>query len=349
MSSAIEVRELGHDEHADWDRLVAGSPHGSTYALSAYLDALCRATGGTFRVLAAIRDGAILGGVTLYGESSRFGTRVETRPLLYYNGFVLRAGNGKYPSLRTALEVSTLAALEQALARLRLARLSLKSRDALHDARVFLDQGWQARPTYTYVVPLDDLGALWERMEKNLRRLVRRGEREQLAFTDDDDFPSFYRMHAQTHRRKGAPLYLPEPAFATWFHSLRALGLCRLYQARLPDGRSIAAQLVLLGPHPVSHTVAAAADAEHLELGANAFLRWRAFEDLAGRGAVANDLTDASLNPVTHFKSQLGGELRVNLVLSRPEPLAPRLARGAARLALGANSRLVRAVRGSRP
>lgn len=348
MNPAIEVRELGCDDHPAWERMVANSPHGSIYATPTYLEVLCRATAGEFRILAAIRDEQILGGVPLYGEPSRLGTRVETRMLLYYNGFVLRAANGKHPSLRSALEVSPLAALEQALGKLRLARLSLKSRDAFHDARVFLDCGWQARPSYTYVVPLDDLGVLWDRMEQNLRRLVKRGERERLAFTDDDDFASFYRMHIETHRRKGAPLYPHESAFATWFHSLRSLGLCRLYHARLPDGRSIAAQLVLLGLHPVSHTVAAAANVDHLDLGANPFLRWRAFEDLARRGAVANDLTDASINAVTHFKSQLGGDLRVNLVLSRPDPLGPRLARGAARLARGTKSRLACAIRGAR-
>lgn len=349
MTNAIDVRELVPGDYPAWERMVAESPHGSIYATPTYLAALCRATGGEFRILAAIRDEQILGGVALYGEPSRFGTRVETRVLLFYNGFVLRAANGKYPSLRTALQVATLAALERAMDKLRVSHLSLKCRDAFHDARVFLDRGWQARPSYTYVVPLDDLGALWERMEQNLRRLVRRGERERLAFTDDDDFASFYRMHLETHRRKGAPLYLPEPAFTTWFHTLQSLGLCRLYQARLPDGRSIAAQLVLTGSHPVSHTVAAAADAEHLELGANPFLRWRAFEDLARRGAVANDLTDASLNPVTHFKSQLGGDLRVNLVLSRPDPLGPRLAHGAARLARGAKAFLASSVLGVHP
>jgi hypothetical protein len=52
-------------------------------------------------------------------------------------------------------------------------------------------------------------------------------------------------------------------------------------------------------------------------MGASAFLRWRAFESLAQAGYAANDLTDASLNPVTRFKSQLGGELRATLSVSK--------------------------------
>lgn len=71
----------------------------------------------------------------------------------------------------------------------------------------------------------------------------------------------------------------------------------------------------------MSHTVAAAFDAEYMQLGATAFLRWNAFEHLSRLGYEANDLTDATLNPVTHFKSQLGGDLKTNLVLVYPDSL----------------------------
>jgi hypothetical protein len=64
-------------------------------------------------------------------------------------------------------------------------------------------------------------------------------------------------------------------------------------------------------------------DPAHARLGASAFLRWRGFETLAGLGYRANDLTDAALNPVTHFKSQLGGNLELALVLNAPP--SPRL------------------------
>jgi hypothetical protein len=126
-------------------------------------------------------------------------------------------------------------------------------------------------------------------------------------------------MHLETHERKGAPLYLPERGFRSFFERLAKQGLLRLYHARLKDGRSISSQLVLLGPHSTSHTISAAADAKYLGLGGTPFLRWKVFEHLAELGYLANDLTDAELNPVTHFKSQLGGDLETCLVLSRQD------------------------------
>jgi hypothetical protein len=40
---------------------------------------------------------------------------------------------------------------------------------------------------------------------------------------------------------------------------------------------------------------------------------------LAALGYKANDLTDATLNPVTHFKSQFGGTLEQSLVVQSPQ------------------------------
>ena len=175
--------------------------------------------------------------------------------------------------------------------------------------------------------------------------MVARCKEQGLTVTADDDFDAFHRLHVQTHDRKRAPVYLPRDAFRVFIDQLRAKQLCRLYHARLPDGRVVASQLVLLGPHPVSHSVCAASDAEFLTLGASAFLRWQVFEDLARAGYQANDLTDAALNPVTHFKSQLGGDLALSLMVARPASVSWRIGELAASLPMRMKRRMLRIVR----
>jgi hypothetical protein len=110
---------------------------------------------------------------------------------------------------------------------------------------------------------------------------------------------------------------------------VRAENLCRLFHARLPNGQPIATQLVLLGPNPVTHTVTAAADPEFMRTGVTAFLRWKVFESVSAMGFSGNDLTGAGLNPVTHFKSQLGGDLRLFLALDSPRVVQNQFASGA--------------------
>ncbi|NNG16773.1 MAG: GNAT family N-acetyltransferase [Gemmatimonadales bacterium] len=325
MKAPLIVRELAPSEFDRWDRLVAEAPEGSIYNTAPYLGALCESTGADFRILSAAKGDELQGGVALYEQPSRWGTIVSPRLLLYYNGLVTRPDASQYPSVRARRRMEIQQALETALSRQGYVRLCLKSCSPLRDVRVFQQRGWRVVPTYTYVVPLTDLKALWQRMEQNLRRLVTRCETQGLTVSDDDDFESLFRMHFDVHRRKGAPLYLPKAEFERYFKQLKAAGLCRLYQARLPDGRSISAQLVLTGSHAVSHTVCAASDGEFLSMGASAYLRWKAFEALAGLGHSANDLTDAALNPVSRFKSQLGADLHLCLQIAHRDEMGIRL------------------------
>ena len=261
------------------------------------------------------RAGEVVGGVPLYERDSRLGSFVSPRLLLYYLGPILRRSESKYPSQQTARNVETLEALAGALGGLGHAQVTLKARHTVADVRPFLLAGWSCSPTYTYVVSLSELPKQWNRVEQNLRRLVDRCAAEDVRFSEDDDFESFLGLHHLTMLHHGAAPYLPDEAFRRWFQTLHRAGLCRLFQARLPDGQVLAAQLVLLGTHPVSHTVCAATDPVHRRLGAAAFLRWRAFEWLGAHGKTGNDLTDAALGPVTHFKSQFGGELVTNFVV----------------------------------
>ena len=316
MASQVSVDWLADDELATWSAFVAASPTGSAYSLPAYLEALAAAAGGRFRVLAPRRGDELVGGIALYERPTRLGVVVRPRLLLYYNGLVLREEATRYPSERTAREVKTVDALAEALEALGFRRAELRTRGGFTDARPFQARGWTATPSYSYVVPLDDLEDQWGRVEQNLRRLVGRCAREGFAVSDDCGFDAFFALHSGTHERKGAPLYLPADAFRTYYETLAAEGLARLYAARSAAGDVVSAQLVLLG-HPVTHSVAAGTAPEAARSGVTAFLRWKVFEHLAAEGSVANDLTDATLGPVAHFKAQLGARLELALVVQR--------------------------------
>jgi len=324
--SSTTTRFLTSEEYPKWDAFVEKSSSGSVYSTARYLAALCAATHSTFRILAAYRGSELFGGIALYETASRWGSAVSNRLLLYYNGFVLRDSLSKYPAERTSEQQATLKALVEALEQGAWGRIILHHRSPVQDLRVLQVHGWFVTPTYSYVVPLTNLTQQFELVDKNLRRLIRRAEDEHLVVTEDEDFDSFFKLHEEVHQRKEAPLYLPRPVFQKYFEQLRREQLATLYQVRQTDGRAIAAQLVLLGNHRICHTVCAGSHPDGLKNGASAFLRWKAFESLAARGYQGNDLTDAALNPVTKFKSELGGNLELTLVSTSPERGAFRVA-----------------------
>jgi len=348
MSRGVDSRRLAAEDWPAWERLVSESPDGSVYALPAYLDALCSAAGGNFELLGVFRGEELVGGLPLYLRNGSGGTWVGPRLLLYYLGPVLRASETRYPSQRTSRQLDVLGAMTKALAERGLDAMTFKCRHTVADVRPFLAAGWKAWPSYSYLVPLEDLELAWSRVEQNLRRLVDRCDKAGFRLVEDDAFPTFYRLHRLALERKDTEPYLPESAFEAFFHRLRSAGLCRLFHAALPDGTIAASQLVLTGPHPVSHTVCAGADPQHLATGVNAFLRWSSFVALREGGSRANDLTDAALNPTTHFKSQLGGDLVQCMVLEGPSSRRWRLARLAATVEGTARSAARRLLRGGR-
>lgn len=316
----VQVRELAAGDLDAWRELVGRSEDGSVYALPEYLAALCAATGAQWRIIGAFLDGRLVGGVPLYERRARSGMVAANRTLLYYNGLVLALPPRKYHSDRVAQSLQLLEAIAQNLESRKLAQVLLHNRSTVLDLRPFIARGWQERLSYTYVLPLEDMRAQWEQVDQNLRRLIQRCERDGVSYREDDDIDALFALHLQTHRRKGAPLYLPQQAFQTYYRSIAAAGLARLGHA-VYDGRVIASQLMLTGPHLVAHTVCAGADEDFLRMGASAFLRWHAALALARDGYRANDLTDAGLNPVTRFKSQLGAQLTPTWSVARESRL----------------------------
>jgi len=317
MAAEIKLREMVQREYDSWNRLVGVSPSGSVYALPAYLDVLCSSTGGSFSILGVFRGSELVGGMPLYGEQSRGGRMIYNRLLLYYLSPVIREYSGQHPYERTSRHLAILRAIEEYLRTLECSYLHLNFRHPIADVRTFLSDAWHVQPSYTYLVEIRDLEETWRLIEQNMRRLITRAQKQGLVFTDDDDFDSFFRLHAEIHERKGGPLYLPEASFRGYYERLKAQSLARLFHARLPNGRSVASQLVLTGPKPVAHTVCAGSSAEHLSTGSTPFLRWKSFERLSTLGYSWNDLTDATLNDVTRFKGQLGGDLVINWAVRR--------------------------------
>lgn len=317
MSTQLSIHTIAESDYPLWNQFVSNSPSGSIYALPAYLEVLCRVTNARFSIVGVFKGSELVGGMPLY--FSRFGPGwiTSNRLLLNYHSPVMREYSTSNPFERTSRRLAILHALQSHLRSVDCFHLQLQIRHPIEDVRPFLSAVWEVRLNYSYVVDIADLQAAWGRVHQNLRRLVDRATKQGLTLTDDADFESFYRLHIDTHRRKGAPIYLKEAAFRRYILALQAQNLCRLYHARLPDGTSVAAQLVLTGTHPVTHTVCAGADPAHLALGSTPFLRWKAFESLSALGFTGNDLTDAALSDVTRFKGQLGGELVLNWIVTR--------------------------------
>jgi hypothetical protein len=305
--SSVNISILSESQYGDWDSFSAKASGASPYSSSQYLSILCTAAGGTFRIVGAFIAGRLVGGVALYESKSLYGNCANPRLLLYYHGILLSREIG------SSTQIEVLCALAGTLSTMGYARVTLANLNDIQDVRPFLRAGWRSWPSYTYVMPLTKDVPAHTLFDKNLRRLARRAEDAGVVVTQDDDFDSFFALHSEIHERKGAPLYLDRQSFRRYITGLLASGLGRLYHARTSSGPACATQLVLTGAQSQSHTICAGSAKDSLKLGVTPFLRARVFDSLAMLGYQGNDLTDAALGPVTHFKSHLGATLVQNI------------------------------------
>ena len=317
MAGDLTIKTLEESEFEHWDRFVDGSRHGSIYNQSYFLDALCRAFGTHFRILAVFKNDELVGGAGLHYVPGQHGDLVQLRPLLYYNGLVIKDFESKYPSITESRQAEVIETILGELEGGRYASAEFSNTSAFNDLRLFLQHGWQLFPRYTYVVPISDPPAQWERVEQNLRRLISRCEREGFRLEASREAGDFYSMHENTYRRKGVEPYIAREKFIELHGSLKERDACQIYFAVTPDGRRAAGVVVLMSKHPLTHTWMAGSDPEFLRTGASAFLRWKVFEDLHQRGYAFNDLTDAMNPHVAKFKSQFGGRLETSFVVHK--------------------------------
>ncbi len=344
-SKQLELISLPKEQHPEWDAFVAEQEAtGSIYSSAAYLTALCKSAGGTYSIAAVRRAGDLLGGIGLYNTEKHHHSIVSNRLLLYYNGVVLKDELVHSANAQSQL-LCVLDGLINCIQAADFGSIVLHCRSSEIDYRPFLEADWTAEPSYTFVVDLKDTEKLWKDLDKNARRLIRRAEDAGVEVHEDNDFESLYAMHFETHQRKGAPLYLPKERFKAYSEMIFKEKLGSIFTARLSDGTPAASQLVLHGPHPGSHTVCAGAAQEHLSTGTSYLLRWKAFETLAAAGYAYNDLTDAARGSVSRFKSQLGAELRMNMVLRSPESATYNFAKSLDQGYRGLRSRVGRLVR----
>lgn len=319
MAAALHVRDVLPAEYADWRRVLAASEEGSPYQLPEYLNALAEATNGQCRLLGAFRHGELVGGMGLYLQHVTLGgTQATSRLLLYYNGPFVQPCLSQHPHKQEKHRRDIHRAIESQVHNAGYRRVRFKARPPHIDYRVFLDQGWHAKPVYSYVIDLQDMPQLWQNIDNNLRRLVRRCERENVIFSDEGSCDAFLDMHAETSCRKDAPQYLPREPFRRFIETLRKQGCLTLFQISSAKGVPVATQLVLHGDHTVAHTLSAGSTESDLQSGCNAILRWRVCQWLANRGYRALDLTDAHNITVARFKSQLGAKVQLGLQLELP-------------------------------
>lgn len=145
----------------------------------------------------------------------------------------------------------------------------------------------QSRVTLDLPLPAD-VQTLWESLSKNMRKKVRRSERDGLVSEvgGREHLGEFYRIYAANMQELGSPMHSPQ-FFAGLFERFGDNVLTVL--VRVDETREVAGAAVALRFRRVLAVLCAHSDRAHLHLFPNNLLYWALLDAAIGRGCTVAD------------------------------------------------------------
>ena len=241
----LAVRPLHSDEYNAWNEVVRLAPGGNCFQQADWLEMLC-ATDEDLRPLLLgcfTEAGQLVGGQALIYHR-RWGMNLTPVFEFFYNSPLTPPPVGKKSAKPDAVAAALIAALPAWLN-----WAAFETHPDGDDIRPYLYAGWQATPLYTHLWHMGAADDIWQRMNREKRREIRRAQEQyQFGVAGEtavlDEFLPLYRQTMQKFSWWPSPKW--EAIFRQRFAWMQARDGCRLHTVREQNGRLLAGVITLV-------------------------------------------------------------------------------------------------------
>jgi len=310
MPDTYEVQPV--EDYAIWDTFVSQSIGGTIFSTQPWLDCAAQTLGGQFKLYGCYKNGHLIAGLSGL-EQKRSGLRFLRTPDLTPHGGMLYApipskGPAKLEAEWGRATRTLLDYLQQ-----RFDYFFLVQAPGLNDIREFAWTDWDIRVRYTYQIDLSDLGALWERVERRTRTVIRKAEKlnfDVLPTSDWELLKSYYEL-IYSQQEGGTPV---DPGLVRDFAANAAKrNLVEAYKVESPTGE-VASIVVFVRGFDTVYAWLNGKDPALNSTGAESLLYWRYF---ARTEYQKFDFVGANMPAIAKFKRGFGGDLVPYFVTER--------------------------------
>ena len=317
-TNSPSLRYLKPDEYPLWDALVEESPQGTVFCRSWFL----KAAAADIRILACFIGGRLVAGIPLHFER-RFGLPFcKMPPLVHTWGIVIAPFTGKQVTVFSReMNVLTLLAKELASQRFFI--------QSFHPTQLnwlpFYWNGFRQVTYYTNVIEdLTDIDRIWDEMEGNTRRNIRKAETAGITVVPcDSELATTLSEKTFSHQRKSLPF--SRAYVDRLYRAARQHGAGRCFAAVDRSGRPHAASFVVWD-RKRAYYVAGGADPDVRSSGAQSLLLWHFLKFVSSETA-AFDFAGSVVEHIERFFSGFGAKLvPYNRIMKLPRPMWASLA-----------------------
>jgi hypothetical protein len=206
----------------------------------------------------------------------------------------------------------------------------------------FYWRGFEQSTRYTYVIDdLSDLDRVWRELQENVRRNIRKAQK-QLRVRTDDDIRRFVRINALTFARQGLPLPYPPTTLFRLDRACARRDSRRIFVAEDAHGQ-VHAALYLVWDRESAYLLLSGADPALRQSGATSLLTWEAIRFAAGVTR-RFDFEGSMVEPIERFFRHFGGR-QVPYLSVRKQSRRARIARSVRESLRGVRAQLAARVR----
>ena len=310
--TGIVARPVSPGEYAQWNELAAKDEAGTVYHDARWLGAVSEASCDELVLLGFYLGERLVGGLP-FQVRRRAGLTLARRAFATPYSGLLRA-----PGLdeETKAELST--AVEVAAGQYSQFSMAF----APFASAPVLGRGWRKVERATWLIRLEDEGAMWDALGHALQKKIRRTARRGVRVTDDGDPQAFYALYVSTFARRGLRPPFSRESFMRMIGRLVGEGLGRVYMA-YAGGRPCAARLVLFD-HRRAYCALSGFDPSLAHLRAGDCLMWEVMRSVSATRDQM-DLVGANLSGISEYKRKFRGVLCPYVEMTRWKTAAQRV------------------------
>lgn len=267
-----EVKRLKNSEYKAWDEFVDGSPQGTLFHKSYWLEA----SGLKFVIYGCFRGGQLVAGIPVVCKS-KFGIRYASHPQLTpYLGIVFKPNH----DLKYVSRISNQKEISRELSkRLKKDFGYVKTRFAPFpvDLQPFLWEGFTVNVSYTYLLSIvDELEVLWRNMDKKIRNDIKYAEKDNICVELGCKFDEMFSLVEKTFRRQEQKVKSRSVAFK-YDKVLSERNQCNSFIAKNENGDGMAG-VYIVWDNKRAYYLLGGFDPEKNHRGASAIAIWEAIK-----------------------------------------------------------------------
>ena len=318
--SDIKVKVADEKGLEVWDKIVDSSEMGTIFHKLDWLKAVEKHTKSTFYPLIGYEGREIVCLFPVFYKKRAFVKMAFSPPpksAIPYMGPVFRYLSDRQTSIEKLHEYFVNEALRFLTKELCSDYITIKTQRNLLDIRSFLWEGLEARPNYTYMVPIQrSTTSLFECLSNEMRVHIRKAEKEKLLEViegDITDFKALIRMTMDRYQEQGKTFgpsseYLLR-IYESFPDNIDVVGLTH-------DGRIIGGLILLKYGGVVAHWLAGITPEKRVR-GANELLHWWVIKKYKEKGYKYYELMGANTKHLCSFKSKFNPNVNIYFRLTR--------------------------------